>query len=614
MIPDAIIAVNDSTAIGAFQRIKEAGLRIPDAIAIAGFSNNKIKGCINPVMKRDRRVLCGVFALLVALLSISWAQSSRGPSLDTLAVVGKKVITSEGFARLYEEKLLRLGLGDNGETWRGYLRNLVDDEILIAQAKRKKLDRTKESLAELARIQLQELLNAYSETHISSTIEVTDDDLRELFLKMNTKIKVRHLYARTKVEADSLYDELSKGRSFIELAQRVFTDPRLKDNGGSLGYISIDEMDPDFERAAYRMNVDEISKPVKTVQGYSVIKVDDIKRNPFVTESEFQKAKERLRGLARKRRYEEAVKQYSTALRTSLHIQFNDVFIARLHEMTQQRSLQRLIEDRTLSISPEDLKKPVVTWTIGTWRVCDLIDALSQTTEQQRTWIRTKENFEDFIVGLVMRRYISQEAKKEKLNVTSSYRKNVDHAFGTYLLTTLEGQLKQQIKFSPDSLKSYYVQNKDRFTTQPQIRLSAILVDNTILADSIQQLLERGTPFDQLAKRFSIQRLTAEYGGDLGYYRKEELGTLGEDLFALNPGQRKGPIAEEGKYLFLKCTDLKRATHRPFEECSKEIEDLLVSLTWFDARGRYVDSFKKEIPCRMYPERLAAIPLLLFNR
>ncbi len=49
-MPDAIFAVNDPVAIGAFQRIKEAGLRIPEDIAIVGFSNNKITSLIEPPM------------------------------------------------------------------------------------------------------------------------------------------------------------------------------------------------------------------------------------------------------------------------------------------------------------------------------------------------------------------------------------------------------------------------------------------------------------------------------------------------------------------------------------------------------------------------------------
>jgi LacI family transcriptional regulator len=48
--PDAIFAVNDPVAIGAFQRIKEAGLKIPGDIGIIGFSNNKITTLLDPPM------------------------------------------------------------------------------------------------------------------------------------------------------------------------------------------------------------------------------------------------------------------------------------------------------------------------------------------------------------------------------------------------------------------------------------------------------------------------------------------------------------------------------------------------------------------------------------
>lgn len=47
-LPDAIFAVNDPVAIGAFQRIKEVGLRIPEDIGIVGFSNNKITALVDP--------------------------------------------------------------------------------------------------------------------------------------------------------------------------------------------------------------------------------------------------------------------------------------------------------------------------------------------------------------------------------------------------------------------------------------------------------------------------------------------------------------------------------------------------------------------------------------
>jgi len=48
VIPDAVFAVNDPVVIGAYQKIKEAGLHIPHDVALIGFSNNRITSLVDP--------------------------------------------------------------------------------------------------------------------------------------------------------------------------------------------------------------------------------------------------------------------------------------------------------------------------------------------------------------------------------------------------------------------------------------------------------------------------------------------------------------------------------------------------------------------------------------
>jgi LacI family transcriptional regulator len=46
--PDAIFATNDPAAMGAMQAIKEAGLKIPQDIAVVGFSNWFFSALLDP--------------------------------------------------------------------------------------------------------------------------------------------------------------------------------------------------------------------------------------------------------------------------------------------------------------------------------------------------------------------------------------------------------------------------------------------------------------------------------------------------------------------------------------------------------------------------------------
>jgi parvulin-like peptidyl-prolyl isomerase len=514
------------------------------------------------------------------------------------------VITSQTFDRLYKDKLVRLGLSDNGDTRIGYLQNLVDDELMIAHAKRLGLNRTKKAHAERERIQTQELLNAYTEKHIVPAVIVNDDDLKELIVIMNTKVKVRHLYAPTKEKADSLYLLLQHGQSIDDLAKTVFTDPQLRNNGGSLGYISFDEMDPDFEKKAFSMNVGEISRPVKTVQGYSIIEVDDRFRNPLVTESEFAKAKGRLKAYVNKNKFEEAAKEFSAALRSRLDIRFNKQFIRRLYEIAHLRSWQHVIEQPSHTLSKRDLETEAVISSRGTWSGKELIQVLSGTAERPRKWIHTEENFEDYIAGLVMRDWIVNQARTEKLDAVPDYHQKVDFAFDTFLLQTLEAEMKNNLAFTSDSLQSYYAKNRQNFAIPAQIRLSSILVEDALMSDSVGQMLQHGSAFEELSKQFSTQRSTAENGGDMGYFYKNELGEFGNEIFALRTGDWKGPMGQEGKYLFVKCTERKDISYKSFSDCKEDIDKALREETWYRTKVAYIESLKREIPCSVFPAKL----------
>lgn len=556
--------------------------------------------------KNKLRILQNTAIVIIFLETISYPASK--PASDTLAIIGEEVITTAEYSILYKDKLLRLGITDNDETRIKYLQNLVDDELLISLAKQKGLQNTKAAAAEMKRISTQELLNLYSEKHISANIKIEEKELKELFIKMNKKIKVSHLYSSTKKGADSIYNMLSAGKSFVELAKEIFTDPVLKNNGGCLGYISIDEMDPDFEKTAYTLNIGETSKPVKTVQGYSIIKVDDIKDNPLVTENGYLKAKSKLSAFARKRAYEDAAKALTAERRIALKIKFNEPFINKLFEnLNSENSFS--IEKNTIKTKKENLKSTVVISTLGSWSLQTVINEMNTATETQKNWIRSQENLEDFIAGLIIRKSIISDAEKEKLNKTPEFEKKIKEAFDTYLLTEMEKVLKQDIKISPDTIKAYYENNKESYTVKYEVRLSSILLDKQSVSDTVKKLLESGKSFEDLARQYSIQQATAIYGGDMGFFSREDLGNIADQVFKLNTGSWTGPIPDDGKYVFLKCTEVKKPVQKTYADAYKEIEEQLILIEWNNLRRKKADEFKSITKCEVKAEKLNKLKL-----
>ena len=89
-----------------------------------------------------------------------------------------------------------------------------------------------------------------------------------------TQVHAKHILVRTAAEAQQIKKSIDNGGSFEYYAQTYSLCPSARNNG-DLGYFERGQMVPEFERAAFKLNVGEVSKPVYTQFGWHLIKVVD---------------------------------------------------------------------------------------------------------------------------------------------------------------------------------------------------------------------------------------------------------------------------------------------------------------------------------------------------
>ena len=82
--------------------------------------------------------------------------------------------------------------------------------------------------------------------------------------------EVRHILVKTKAKADDLYAQLQAGADFAALAKQHSEDTGSKANGGKLT-ISKGQTVAPFDKTAFLLEKNEISKPVKTEFGFHII-------------------------------------------------------------------------------------------------------------------------------------------------------------------------------------------------------------------------------------------------------------------------------------------------------------------------------------------------------
>ncbi len=85
------------------------------------------------------------------------------------------------------------------------------------------------------------------------------------------KIKASHILVEKYSKAQELYEDIKMGKNFESLAGE-FSTCSSKKRGGNLGEFSKADMVPEFWNACSKLNIGEISQPVKTKFGYHIIK------------------------------------------------------------------------------------------------------------------------------------------------------------------------------------------------------------------------------------------------------------------------------------------------------------------------------------------------------
>ncbi|MGE0502485.1 MAG: peptidylprolyl isomerase [Rhizobiaceae bacterium] len=175
----------------------------------------------------------------------------------------------EQFARLPEEQKRAAALSA-----------LIEIRLMAADAAKKGIDKDETFVRRMELLRQRALHAAVIEQTIVGTI--TEADIRARYDKHVAEtppvneVKARHILVETKEEADAIIKRLDAGEDFETIAKEVSKDPGSGANGGDLGWFGPGQMVPEFEQAAFALEVGAHSKePVQSQFGFHIIKVED---------------------------------------------------------------------------------------------------------------------------------------------------------------------------------------------------------------------------------------------------------------------------------------------------------------------------------------------------
>jgi peptidyl-prolyl cis-trans isomerase C len=151
--------------------------------------------------------------------------------------------------------------------------------------------------------------------------KITDQEIRARYDQevANTppvnEVHARHVLVKTKEEATAIIKQLDGGAKFEDIAKEKSSDGSAG-QGGDLGWFGPGQMVPEFEKAAFALEVGSYTKePVQTQFGWHIIKVEDkrAKQPPA-----FEQVKDQIRSALLRDKYFALVKSARDAAKVEI--------------------------------------------------------------------------------------------------------------------------------------------------------------------------------------------------------------------------------------------------------------------------------------------------------
>jgi peptidyl-prolyl cis-trans isomerase C len=156
---------------------------------------------------------------------------------------------------------------------------LIDMKVMAKAARDEKMDQSEVFKRRLEYLEERALRRAYFSEKIS--VAVTPGALKtayDEYVKTFTpqeEVHAHHILVASEDDAKAIKKDIDAGASFEELAKTKSIDPSAAQNSGDLGFFSKGMMVPEFETAAFALEIGKVSDPVKSQFGWHIIKVDE---------------------------------------------------------------------------------------------------------------------------------------------------------------------------------------------------------------------------------------------------------------------------------------------------------------------------------------------------
>lgn len=503
--------------------------------------------------------------LLCALLG-----GCRAPAEQIVARVGEQVIAVRDYdqmAAVLLEGPFREMERIDGEARQRLLETMIAKELLLMEARVRRLDQTPELVAEVERLEERLLINALYERQELNGAEVSEAEVERYFHEgeFDQEIRLGHILCATPEEAEQALALLRQGTAFEALAaERSIHRPSSR-RGGDMGFMPLAHMLPEVREAALSLHPGQIYPAlVQSRYGFHVFRVIERRVADFSA-----------------RRV-----QVAQALETHRRAAYRD-------------SLKRAFALDCGAGQGETL----CAWRGGALAREDYNRATGRQASGDSTALRQAA------AEVAMRRILMAEARQLGYHLDQGLRAQVQRRQEELLAERLRAQVRAPEAVSEEELRAFHAAHPELYGARPVVEIQEVLVESQEQAAQLRQRLEAGENLEELAAQYHTRAATRDRGGRMWVALRDNplLGPLAPASLDGELGVLYGPLEVPGGFSLFRVEQRSQIPAQPFEQLRPSVAAVLR----LKAQNEALEQFLAELKARyaaviqVYPQALA---------
>lgn len=490
--------------------------------------------------------------------ALSLAACARSPASDpAVAQVGKVSISKQELEEFAASLLPGLRSKKSGQEARlDYLHTLIDEQLLVREARAQGLDTTRAFAAQLEKACRQRAVGAYRQSQLDPRISVSEEELKARFARegLGRERALSRLVVKTRAEAEQLRASLERGADFAARAKSHSLEKSRAARGGYVGFIN---------RAwATRLQIPpqvfdtlpagQVSAPLPLRQAYQLILFTHERAADFnAYHPQLYRAiwKEKM---ARERRSAAEELAYRLGLRL-------------------QRDGLEILEDKHSGsqlfppLSEGEAATPLYTYEGGQITVGDYVDAFRQAGV--RPGLGDSLEVVRAAWQLVVPDFLFDAAARQEGDLENpAFLKWKERKTTELLLKALRQQaVSDQITITEAEAQQFYQDHPRLFAEPAEMWIQEILLDDPEQAAQVRQRLDAGEELAGLV-HLSQRPDAAQTEGKLHLHSYEVpiYGELVQRALEAEPGQLVGPVATKEGYSIFRLLEKSGGQLQPF--------------------------------------------------